>query len=80
LVRAYKAENQANVPVIALTDALYRYLSRHSHRKFYSKDIEPVRRLLRRYRAQGPSRKISFWFLDYITTYAESIDWICAAP
>lgn len=76
MVRAYKAEGAANVPVIALTNELYRYLSKHSDRKFYSNDIEPIRRLLRRYRAEGPNGKVSFWYLDYITICAESASWI----
>ena len=76
MVRAYKTESRANVPVIALTDELYKYFSKHAHRKFYSKDIDPVRNLLRRYTAQGPNGEISFWYLDYIRIYAESIDWI----
>jgi hypothetical protein len=76
MVRAYKAEGRANVPVIALTDELYQYLSKHSHRNFYSKDFEPLKRLLRYYQAEMPDGKISFWYLDYITVCAESIDWI----
>lgn len=75
MVRAYKAEGRANVPVIALTDDLYEYFSRHSHRSFYSNDIEPVRRSLRHYSEQGPNGMVSFWYLDYITIYAESIGW-----
>jgi hypothetical protein len=76
MVRAYKAENQANVPVIALTEELYRYLSEHNDRNFYSEAIEPVRHLLRRYQRKAPSSDVSFWYLDYITIFAESIDWI----
>lgn len=76
MVRAYKTESRANVPVIALTDELYKYFLKHAHRNFYSKDNDPVRNLLRRYKAQGPNGETSFWYLDYIKIYAESVDWI----
>lgn len=75
LVGAYRAENSAQVPVIALTDKLYRFLSEHSHRKFYSKDVEPVRTLLRKYRHKGSTGTICFWYLDYISVVAE-IPWL----
>ena len=76
LVGAYGAENMAAVPVIALTDTLYDFLKTHGDRRFYSKDIEPVRTLLRHHSYKGPKGKVSFWYLDYITVIAESIDWI----
>jgi hypothetical protein len=76
LTKAYKAEGRANVPVIALTNSLYKYLSKHTHRAFYAKDIDPILRSLRRYRADGPQGKVAFWYLDYISICAESIDWI----
>jgi hypothetical protein len=76
LARAYKTEGTANVPVIALTADLYKFLSKHPHRGFYAEDIDPIRKSLRRYRADGPSGKVAFWYLDYISIYADSIDWI----
>lgn len=76
LVNAYKLEESAIVPVIALTDGLYGFLSKHRDRRFYSRDIEPVNTLFRQYDGKGPSGKVSFWYLDYITVITESIDWI----
>ena len=76
LANAYKLEGSAIVPVIALTDRLYEFLSKHRDRSFYSKDIEPVRTLFRQYDGAGPKGKVVFWYLDYITVIAESIDWI----
>ena len=76
MARAYKAEGAADVPVIALTDDLYQFFSGHTARQHYSDDIEPVRRLLRQYSASGPRGQVTYWYLDYISTFAESIDWI----
>ena len=70
LVGAYKSEECANVPIIALTDGLYQFLSKHNHRKFYSRDIDPIRRSRRFYR----DGNVSFWYLDYISIFSESID------
>lgn len=76
LVGAYKTEGSASVPVIALTERLYKFLSGHGDRRFYSKDIEPVGTLLRQHSYDGPKGRVSFRYLDYITVIAESIDWI----
>lgn len=76
MVRAYKAEGSANVPVIALTDDLYKFFFKHDDRKYYSSDSEPVRRLLRKYAAVGPKGEVEYWYLDYISTFAESIGWM----
>lgn len=76
MVRAYKTEGLVNVPVIALTDELYKYFSKHSHRNYYSEDNDPVHALLRQYSVQGEAGEVTFWYLDYIKIYAESIDWI----
>lgn len=72
MVRAYNCEKYAHVPVIALSDELYRFLSGHNDRNFYMEDIEPVRQSLRFY-CNGSD---SFWYLDYITIFADEIDWI----
>jgi hypothetical protein len=76
MVRAYKTEGQANVPVIALTDDLYDFLAKNIGRKNYSADYDPFPRLFRKYSASGAKGKVSFWYLDYIDVFAESIDWI----
>ena len=74
MVRAYKAEGKADVPVIALTQDLYTFFSKHKDRQHYSHDIEPVGRFLRPY--LGGSSNVQFWYLDYITMFAEDIGWI----
>jgi hypothetical protein len=69
-------QGTASIPVIALTDRLFDFLNSHGDRRFYSKDIEPVRTLLRPHTYKGPKGKVSFWYLDYISVIAKSIDWI----
>lgn len=71
MVRAYKLERCAKVPVIALTDELYRFLWGHNDRNFYMENIEPLRQSLRFY-CNGSN---SFWYLDYITIFADEIGW-----
>ncbi|CAJ5659412.1 Uncharacterised protein [Burkholderia pseudomallei] len=76
LARAYRAEGLANVPVIALTEDIYQYLSEHPDRANYAEEIEPLGRLLRHYtgpRSDGTSQK--FWFIDYIGTYVRNVEW-----
>jgi len=80
LVRAYRAEGKAIVPVIRLTDELYKFVSTHPHRKFYSGDIEPVRTLLREYKGVRPDGSpLSFWYLDYLSVVLQSVDWVTSA-
>jgi hypothetical protein len=75
LARAYKAEGTANVPIIAITNDLYKYLSKHTHRGYYAPSEDPIRRLFRKYRAKDASGKaVAFWYLDYISIYADSVD------
>jgi hypothetical protein len=74
LVGAYSAEDNAIVPIIRLTDGLHKFVSEHPHRRFYSKEIDPVKTMLRQYSGTGPKGPISFWYLD-IRVVAESIDW-----
>ena len=74
LTRAYKAEGMADVPVIALTKDLHEFFAKHRDRDCYSADIEPVRRLLRPY--PNPETTVMFWYLDYITMFAEDIGWV----
>ena len=80
LVRSYKAEGHAIIPVIRLTDHLYKFVSSHPHRKHYSEDIEPVRSLLRKYNGFGCDGKpVSFWYLDYLSVVLESLGWVTSA-
>ena len=75
LTRAYKAEGAANVPVIALTPGLYKFLSQHKNRSWYSSDSDPVKKVFLRYSASTKAGRVSFWYLDYITVFTESIGW-----
>jgi hypothetical protein len=75
MVRAYKAEGKANVPVIALTEEVYKFFSDHKHRDYYSDDSDPIKRTLRRYEAGEGNARVEFWYLDYISICVESVGW-----
>lgn len=75
MVRAYRSEGGANVPVIALTDELYEFFVNHKHREYYSPNFDPVHRFLRKYESECEGIKTEFWYLDYISICAESIGW-----
>lgn len=76
LVRAYRAERVAVVPVIRLSDELYEWLVRHPHRNYYSEDIEPVKTMLREYKGVGPDGDaVSFRYIDYLSVWVESLSW-----
>lgn len=76
LARAYRMEGRANVPVIALTDDLYKYLSEHQDRGNYAEDIEPMGSLLRKYEGHDNNgERVEFWFIDYITILIRNLDW-----
>lgn len=70
LTRAYKLEGRANVPVIALTPELYEYFSNHSHRGFYSRDIDPLA-MFKKYDESGTM----FWFIDYLEICLDALGW-----
>lgn len=70
LTRAYKLEAKANVPVIALTPEVYEYFANHKHRKYYSKDVDPLN-ILRKYESDN----LSFWYIDYIKLCVEALGW-----
>lgn len=71
MVGAVKREETACVPVIALCEKLYEYLSNHDHRKFYSNDVDPVKGMFRKY----SSGKEDFFYIDYISLCVEALDW-----
>ncbi|MCP4261240.1 MAG: hypothetical protein GY938_18875 [Ketobacter sp.] len=71
MVGAVKREESACVPVIALCNEIYKYFSEHSHRKFYSKDFDPVKGMFRKY----SSEKEEFFYIDYISICVEALDW-----
>jgi len=76
LARAYRMEGIANVPVIALTDDLFRYLSEHRDRLNYASDIDPMRSMLRKYEGSDANGdRLEFWFVDYITIVVRNLAW-----
>ena len=76
MLGAYKMEGCANIPVIALTEKLYQFLCNHKDRQNYNTTCDPVKGLLRQYDKPCSEGRSSFWYLDYITLFADSIDWI----
>lgn len=72
LLNAYKTEGAVKIPVLALTPQITDFFSKHKHRTFYAKDIEPVSRLLREY---VPPQGDPIWYLDYISISLESVHW-----
>lgn len=71
MVGAVKREESACVPVIALCEEIYNYLSGHNHRNFYSEDYDPIRGMFRKY----CSDKEEFFYIDYISICIEALDW-----
>jgi len=71
MVGAVKREESACVPVIALCEEIYNYLSGHGHRNFYSEDYDPIRGMFRKY----CSDKEEFFYIDYISICVEALDW-----
>lgn len=76
MVRAYRLEHEASVPVIAVTDKLADFLYNHEERGFYSKDADPLRKLLTR----NPSipGNSNFYYLDYLPLWLDALDTVIA--
>lgn len=72
LVRAFKLEHEACVPMIAITPDLLKYLSDHPHRRFYSKDIDPIPATFTQYH-RLPNGKTQ-WLINYLRICLNSID------
>jgi len=72
MVNAYHKERQACVPMIALTDTLYRHLSEHQHRSFYHTTSDPIPRILRRF--NDLPNGAAHYFIDYMPICLESVD------
>lgn len=73
LVHAYKFENQAMWPVLALTEDLYGFLANHDHRQFYSEDFDPIPLTFDSF--EHPRSNNTVYFLDYLSIWLSSIDW-----
>lgn len=78
MVRAYKIEGMANVPVIAITEDVYRYFSNHKDRSFYSEDYDPIKNMLRKYEAEEDGKHVEFWYLDYLSLCLQGLGWQCS--
>lgn len=71
MVGAVKREASACIPVIALCEEIYKYLADHSHRKFYSDNLDPIKGMFRKY----SSGENEFFYIDYISICLEGLDW-----
>jgi hypothetical protein len=72
MVRAYKLEQAACVPMIALTPELFKYLSEHPDRKYYSEDIDPIRTTL--IRSENLPNGTTQWFINYLRVCLHSVE------
>lgn len=70
LVNAVRRESTAVVPVIALCDEIYNYLSTHPDRSTYHPSIDPISGLFREYNVG----EVRFFFLDYIGICSQEAD------
>lgn len=75
LVHAYALETSACVPVIAVTDEVYRFFSEHRGRQDYASDFDPFPGLMRRFTGQVSGAAVDIHYLDYISMFAGEIGW-----
>lgn len=71
MVRAYKLEQAACVPMIALTPDLQKYLSDHPHRRYYSDDVDPIPTTMTEY--GNLPNETTQWFVNYLRICLGSI-------
>jgi len=76
MVQAYELERSACVPMIAIGDNLYKHLSGHKNRKYYSEDFDPIPRCFHFYQ-NLPNGK-AHWFIDYLPILLEAQDGMIA--
>lgn len=72
MVNAYGLEHEACVPMIAITPALRRYLSKHPDRGYYNKNIEPFSKIFKQYRKLPNGQ--THWFINYLRICLESVE------
>ena len=72
LVKAYRLENAANYPVLAVGDALYKFLRDHPGRRAYSRYLDPIPRMFRSF-SDGSGARIRY--LNYIELLIYDMDW-----
>jgi len=75
LANAYALEDSASVPVIAVTDQVYKFLANHSGRAAYSEDYDPLPAMIREYSGVVAGKAISIRHLDYLSIFAREVDW-----
>ncbi|MDF1600929.1 hypothetical protein PZ895_14295 [Mesorhizobium sp. YIM 152430] len=72
MVKAYRLEHDACVPMIAVSPELRKYLSAHPHRGFYSEDFDPFPKTLKQYH-KLPNGKTQ-WFINYLRLCLEAVE------
>ena len=79
MVNAYKTESSASVPVIALSNELYDFLSNHNERNHYAENYDQFSKVFLKYK----DCEKEFYFINYIPICLESLDnlnfddWLC---
>ena len=72
LVKAYRLEQAAKYPVLAVTESLYRFLRSHPGRKVYSRNLDPFPKMFRSF-ADSAGKRIRY--LNYIEQLLANLDW-----
>jgi hypothetical protein len=74
LLDAYDLEREVSVyPVLTISRDAFNLFKNHPHRNYYSEDIEPIKRLFRKYKATSGR---FFYCLDYLGIgYSGAADW-----
>lgn len=75
LTVAYGLEGSACVPVIAVSERVFKYFSEHHGRSYYAKSADPFPSLVRRFIGDVCGTPVDVHFLDYLSAFAGEIDW-----
>jgi hypothetical protein len=72
MIRAYRLEHDACVPMIAITPDLWTYLANHPHRRFYSDELDPIPRTFSQQNKlpNGSTQR----FLNYVRICLETVE------
>lgn len=76
LVHAYKHEQKAGMPILAITPELFDFLSKHKHRSFYSENVDPIWATFESF--THPVSREKIYFLDYLSIWLRSVDWMAS--
>lgn len=71
MVGAVKREQFADVPVIAITEKLYNYFCNHNDRAFYSKNIDPIPNIFRKFESESNP----YYYINYISICLNDLSW-----